>query len=370
MLIKNIILKKYRNYDNLNLTFNDKLNIFIGDNAQGKTNILESIYVLSLTKSYLGVSDRDLIKFNNSNCIIKGKIYKDDFLNDLEIKITQNSKKIFINSKEIKKFRDYISKFNVILFSPENIRMIKEGPSLRRKFLNIEISQINNKYVSKMNDFNYILKQRNELLKNDSINKIYFDVINDKYIDLSIYIYREREKFLNKINKYINSIYYDISSEEGLRISYICDFDLKKSNLELKEEFLKKLNDSFDREKKYGISLYGPHRDDFRFFLNDRDVSIYGSQGQMRMSVLSLKLSEINVFKDYTNDYPILLLDDIFSELDVSKRNNLIKYFSFDIQTIITTTDLNMIDKSLLDNAFIFNINNGNVLKKENDNYG
>ena len=215
-----------------------------------------------------------------------------------------------------------------------------------------------------MNDFNYVLKQRNELLKNEIIDNIYFDIINKKFFDLSIYLYWERNKFLNNINNVICDIYYDISNTKGLNLKYICDFDLEMDDDNLREQFLNKLIDSYDREKKYGNSFYGPHRDDFHFFIDDKDISLYGSQGQMRMAILSLKLSEIDIFKEYTNNYPILLLDDIFSELDVDKRNNLIKYFSFDIQTIITTTDLNMINNSLLKNAYIFKIENGKVSEK------
>lgn len=368
MLLSNLLLKNYRNYNELNIKLNSGLNIFIGDNAQGKTNILESIYVLAVTKSYLGVNDKDLIKFDNDTAIIKGNVNLNDIKNELEVRLNINKKKVFINGKEIRKLKDYISKFNVILFSPENIRMIKDGPSARRKFLNIEISQILNKYVGLMNDFNYILKQRNELLKSDSIDKIYLDVINKKFVDLSVLIYRERAKFLNMINEVISNIYLDISGIEGLNLKYISDFNLECDDSELKNIFLNKLEESFDREKRYGISLYGPHRDDFHFYINDKDISLYGSQGQMRLAVLSLKLSEIDIFKKYTNNYPILLLDDIFSELDVSKRNNLIKYISFDIQTIITTTDLNMINDSLLKNAYIYEIIDGKIIEKENDN--
>jgi DNA replication and repair protein RecF len=367
MLINNLLLKNYRNYNDLEIKFNSGLNIFIGDNAQGKTNILESIYVLAVTKSYLGVNDRDLIKFGNSCSIIKANVLLDDFKNDLEVKINTNGKNVFINGKEIKKFKDYVSKLNVIVFSPDNIRMIKDGPNARRKFLNVEISQILNKYVVLMNDFNGLLKQRNELLKNDNINQIYLDIVNDKFVSLAVSICYERKKFLDSINSIIGDIFKDISGLDGLKIEYDCSFELDVDTEITKSNVISKIRDSFERERRYGSSLYGPHRDDFSFFIGDKNISIYGSQGQMRMAILSLKLAEIEVFKKYTNNYPILLLDDIFSELDITKRNNLIKYISFDVQTIITTTDLNMINDKLLGDAYIFKITDGKIIKESEE---
>jgi DNA replication and repair protein RecF len=363
MLINNLLLKNYRNYNDLEIKFSKGLNIFIGDNAQGKTNILEAIYVLAITKSYLGVNDKDLIKFGDSCAIIKANALVDDFYTNLEVKINSKGKSVFINGKEIKKFKDYVSKLNVIIFSPDNIRMIKDGPNARRKFLNVEISQILNKYVILMNDFNCLLKQRNELLKSDNINTIYMDIINEKFVSLAISICLERKKFLDSINLKIGNIFEDISGISGLNIRYDCSLDLNADAETSKVNVLFKIRDSFEKERKYGSSLYGPHRDDFSFFIGDKNISLYGSQGQMRMAILSLKLAEIEVFKQYTNSYPILLLDDIFSELDITKRNNLIKYISFDVQTIITTTDLNMINDKLLGDAYIFKIAEGKIIE-------
>ncbi len=363
MLIKNLVLKNYRNYDDLFVEFNDKLNIFIGNNAQGKTNILESIYVLAVTKSYLGVGDKDLIKFNRDFFDIKAKIFGNGSSKKLEIKLLNNKKKVFINDKEIRKFRDYVSNLNVIIFSPDNIRMIKDGPSVRRKFLNVEISQILNRYVLLMNDFNCILHQRNEVLKQQgNINKIYLEIINDKFISLAVDICIERKKFIDLINEKIVGIFKDITTIDGLNLKYNCSFKLDEDRKISISNLKTKIDEAFERECRYGNSLYGPHKDDFSFFIDDKDLAIFGSQGQMRSAILALKLSEIGVFKEYTDDYPILLLDDIFSELDVMKRNNLIKYISENVQTIITTTDLNMINDVLVKDANIFEIDDGKII--------
>ena len=364
MIIQNLKLKNYRNYEQLDIKLDRKLNIFIGNNAQGKTNILESIYVLAVTKSYLGINDKGLIKFGNECAKILAIVVVMGVKKKLEVVINLKEKKVKINDKEIKKFKDYISTFNVIVFSPENIRMIKDGPGIRRRFLNVEISQISNKYLSLMNDFNVVLKQRNEFIRNSNyvVNRIYWEILNDKFSDLAVEIYLERKKFIDNLNSLIGRIYKEITGSVEILISYVSNIDFDSDKEKMKKKLFEKLNDSFEKEKKYGLSLYGPHRDDFHFYLGEKNISLYGSQGQLRMAVLALKLAEVEIFKSYTSEYPVLLLDDIFSELDISKRNNLIKYISSDVQTIITTTDLEMIDKRLVEGANVYVIDDGKVI--------
>lgn len=366
MIIKNLSLVNYRNYDKLDIKFNKNLNIFIGDNAQGKTNILEAIYTLALTKSFLNVKDKNLIKDNSLYAKLLANVVDNNNSFKLEIIINDNCKKTKINDIEIKKYSDYISRLKVLIFGPNSISLIKDGPSNRRKFLNIEISQLSNKYVKILQNYNVILKQRNELLKlmnsSKKINYDYLSVINDKYCALSVDIVIERDNFIKKINEIISDIYKEITGYDNLCIKYISNILLSSDKLEMKNKLLDKLNSYFNKEMNYGITLIGPHRDDFIFFLDNKDLSIYGSQGQYRAAVLSLKLAEIDIFKDITGEYPILLLDDIFSEFDLKRKNKLIKYFSRDIQTIITTTDLDMVDEPLLNDSSIFNISCGKVI--------
>lgn len=361
MIIEKIKLKNYRNYDSLEIDLNKKLNIIIGKNAQGKTNILESIYVLSLTKSYLGVNDKNLIKLGNNYAILEANTILNSGPKKFKVLIKDNGKQVIINGNEVKKLSDYVSNLKVIIFSPENIRMIKEGPSVRRKFLNMEISQISIKYVKLLMNYNNIIRQKNEYLKLDNKNIDYLDVLNDEIAKLSVEIYLLRRKFLDNINTYIDRIYYEIMGMKGLRVRYISNIDYFENKKEMVDKYREKLDKYLEKEMLYKISLIGPHRDDFIFVLNDKNIALYGSQGQLRSVILALKLSEIELFKKSSDDDPILLLDDIFSELDIDKKNNLIKYINDNIQTIITTTDINMIDEKLVKKASIFEIQNGKL---------
>ena len=365
MIIKNIKLVNYRNYNSLNLDFNDKINIIIGNNAQGKTNILESIYVLALTKSYDKAVDKNLIMFNEKFLRINGLVNINSYNKNFEVLINESYKKVKINNNEISKMKDYISKINVILFTPDDINIFKDSPGSRRRLLNIELSQIFSEYVDLYNKYNVILKQRNEYLKSNNINKLYLDIINEKFVDLAISIINYRLNYINEINNYIKDIFYDITNINDLEIKYITNIEFNEDKEVMKDKFLSKLNDNYEREKLYGNSLYGPHRDDFSFFLTNKDLSIYGSQGQLRCAMISYKLSELEIFNKYKKEYPILLLDDVFSELDLTKRNNIIKYLKDDIQTIITTTDIDMIDKQIVSKAKIITIDNGKVIKQE-----
>lgn len=369
MKIRKINLKNYRNYDDLELDFGDRINIIIGDNAQGKTNLLESIYVLAITKSFLSVNDKNLIKFNNKFLKIKGVLESDKRKNTLEILINENGKIVKNNNLEIKKLSDYISKMNVIIFSSDNIRMIKESPASRRKYLNIQISQMNRKYLKTLNDYNLVLRQRNEFLKIININKKsdidYLEVLNKKYVELSIKIYEYRRKYIDDINKFIDNVFLSIAGKDNLKIFYVSNIDFSIDKEEMENLFLKKLKDNLNKEMQYRMTLYGPNRDDFYFSLNSKNLSLYGSQGQMRSAILALKLSEVNLFYEFTNEMPILLLDDIFSELDLKKRVNILKYLDSNMQTIITTTDINNIDKNIVKVSNVYRVENGKIISRE-----
>lgn len=363
MKIKKIILKNYRNYDNLELEFNDNLNIIIGNNAQGKTNLLESIYVLAVTKSFLSISDRGLIKFDNRFSIVKGVLESNNSTDDLEILFSDNGKVVRINNKEIKKLSDYISKMNVVIFSTDNIRMFRECPSNRRKYFNVQISQINRKYLKTLNDYNIILRQRNEFLKVININKKsdtdYLDVLDNKYVDLSLAIHNFRDEYVKSINNYLDNMFYAITDLRGLRLEFISNVDDSRDLL------LDKLKKNINKELQYKMTLIGPNRDDFCFYLDNNNLALYGSQGQMRSAVLALKMAEVMLFTEEACDSPILLLDDMFSELDINKRNNILRNLSNDVQTIITTTDIENISKDIRKKANVYKIDNGKIISRE-----
>lgn len=369
MKIQNLNLKNFRNYNKLDISFNDKLNIIIGNNAQGKTNILEAIYYLSITKPISINNDKSIIMRDKDGTSISTVVVDKDSSNKLTVNVTNNGKKLLINSNEIKKHSDFIGKLKVILFTPDSLGIIKEGPGNRRRFLNIEISQLYVRYINILNEFNVILKQRNEYLKiirEGNYNKEYMNILNEKFISLSIDIYKYRKKFIDLLNRYIGSIFKDISSYEGLSLRYITNIDLSDMN-NIEKVLMEKIDAGFNRDVVYGSTLIGPHRDDFSFILEDNDLLLYGSQGQLKMAVLALKLAEIEVFKDICGENPVILLDDLFSELDINKRNKVINYLNKDMQTIITTTDLSNVDEEYINNSYIFEIENGAVIYKNYD---
>lgn len=346
------------------------MNIFVGDNAQGKTNILEAIVILALTKSHRTITNPDIIQFDKQKTVIKGTIKKERIVSKLEIEIGDNYKKIKFNSNEIKKNSDYISNLNIILFSPDDLDIIKGSPSIRRNMLNIQLSQISKTYLNVYNEYNKLLKTRNEYLKilyNNSIaDKKYLDIITDKLIDKAVIIYQKRKEFLDLVNDKVNYYYKNISGVSGLKINYITNIAFDSfDNLEIKDKMAKIFKKNYLKELNYGMTLYGPHRDDFDFLFCNKNLKVFGSQGQQKVAVLSFKLSEIEIFKRFCGSYPLLLLDDIFGELDLKKRNRLLKIIiSEDIQSIITTTDIKNINRKYLFDAYIYEVNNGKIERK------
>ena len=370
MKLTKINLLNFRNCANVNISFCENMNIFIGNNAQGKTNILEAIVMLALTKSHrIGVNP-NIIQFNKSKAIIKGNVKKDRIISRLELIVTDESKKTKVNGDEIKKIADYISNLNVIVFTPDDLEIIKSSPNIRRNLLNIQLSQISKQYLNTYNEYNKLLKTRNEYLKilfNSSIaDKDYLDILTDKLIEKAIIIYQKRKEYLDLIDQKIDFYYKEIADVGGLKIVYLPNVEFESyeyEDLRKKLKYIYKKN--YVKELNYGMTIYGPHRDDFSFKYNGNDLKFFGSQGQQRLAVLAFKLAEIDVFTDSNGTAPLLLLDDIFSELDIKKRNKLLKFVSeSNVQSIITTTDLKNVSKKYLNEAYIYEVKNGNVERK------
>lgn len=367
MKINNIDIYNFRNYERAYIEFSDKMNIFIGNNGEGKTNILESIYVLAITKSHRSYIDKNLI--NNSKNIMKlsSNVFfanNNNNNNKLELIMNNKGKRVSINNLVYKKISDYISNLVVVLFSPDDLDLIKGSPTIRRKFLNIEIGQLDNKYLYYLNDYNNLLKQRNEYLKSITINTVdstYLDIIDDKLSEKALYVYKYRYEFIKDMNRFMKIVFSDLSSS-NLEIKYINNFDNSEFDFNIKDKFLRKLKNNLNRDIFTGGTSVGPQRDDFEFFLNEKNVRDYGSQGQQRLCVLTLKFAEVELLNEKRGEYPILLLDDIFSELDISKRNSIVKYLNKGVQVFITSTDINDIDKFLLSDSKIFKIENGNIV--------
>lgn len=369
MFIKELKIVNFRNYKTLDIKLSNHINIIYGNNAQGKTNILESIYVLGITKSHRSFTLEDLIMNGEAQAKISGKVEKNGIESLYEINLNTTKKKYKIDSDEIKKTSDYISNMNIIIFYPEDLEVIKGSPDIRRRYLNLELSQLYNNYYRVLNDYNKLLKIRNDYLKKMQkgikVDENYFMIVTEYLIDKAIFIYRARNKFINKLNSYATKIFWEIMHLEGFNLKYKTNFDFKEyTESEIKEQLKAKFESEKSAEVKSGNTLYGPHRDDFEFYLGNNNLKSYGSQGQQRVAVLSIKLAEIEIFKNYSKTSPILLLDDVFSELDDEKKNNLLKYINDDIQTIITTTDLENIDDAIIKKSKLFKIESGCVVEK------
>lgn len=375
MKIKYLKLTNFRNYTNLEINLNPGINIFIGENGVGKTNILESIYVLALTKTNRDNIDSDMIKFNEEFFRIEGKIESYDLLKNKEIYLTKNKKQLFINNKEIRKHRDYVKDFSVISFSPKDLDILNGSPSIRRNMLNIDLSELNNSYISYLNEYNQVIKMRNEYLKRMNINgntdERYLLILNEELIKKALKIYENRFQFIDNINLILPGIFKKITGLGELKIKYNSTIGIDYYD---DKEIIKKINSKFKKnfniELIQGMTTIGPHRDDFTFLLNNLDMKSFASEGQQRMAVIALKISEIYIFKEQLKEYPILLLDDIFSELDIKKRNKVIKYLNEDIQTIITTTDINDISEEIINKAVIYEVKKNKVTKKGKKKYG
>lgn len=365
MFLRKISLTNFRNYDNLDLEFNKNINIFIGNNAQGKTNILESIYVLSISKSHRINKDLFLIKDNCLFTKIHGEIINYDNLNEFEILINKKGKRVSINSNPFRKISEYLSNINTIMFCPDDLEIIKGTPSERRYFLNSSLSQFYSDYSLKLSKYNKLLKNRNEYLKNtEKIDKIYLKILTDKLINLNVDLIIYRRNYINEINKYIVKIYKNLTNKDKISIKYdsFINNDINEKNI--KQEIQEKFDRVLENEIFQRTTLLGIHKDDFSIYIDDVKINNYGSQGQQRISILCLKLAEIDIYKEKFNKKPIILLDDIFSELDSEKKENIIKYINSDMQVFITSTDLNNIDEKITKNADIFYVNDGKVIKR------
>lgn len=367
MYIQSIKIQNFRNYETLSLDFNKGINIIYGKNAQGKTNLLESIYVLGLTKSHRLTIDNHLIKNNEKSLIIRGIIKKTRLPMELEFSLSTN-KELKVDKEKINRVSDYISKMNIIIFYPEDLELIKGSPTLRRRFLNLELSQLHSGYYTLLNDYNKLLKMRNEYLKKlkdkERVDENYFTILNEYFVEKGSYIYKLRKKFISLLNEKCSSIYKNITGLDGFHLVYESNIEVDTlDQKKIQENFKQKMKKLFSSELKFKASLVGPHRDDIIFYLNEQNLKLYGSQGQQRIAVLAVKLAEIEIFKNYTNTTPILLLDDIFSELDNRKKNNLLKYIKNSMQTIITTTELSSINKKIIDKAKLIEIEDGKVKK-------
>lgn len=354
MYIKKIKLNNFRNYNEQEIDLNKNINIFYGDNGEGKTNIIEAIFLCSIGKSFRTSKDKELIKFEKENASIYIEYERKD--RDGKIKIDINEKKdIFINGIKIKKLSELLGKINVVIFSPDDIQILKEGPQKRRRFLDIMISQLRPSYLYNLNMYNKTLEQRNNYLKQiktENKSEEMLEIWDEKLAEYGEKIFIYRNEFIEKIKNKIVDIHYNITNKkENIKIEYI-------SNCENKEEYLKLLKERRKLDIIKGFTTKGIHRDDFMIYINNELVNVYGSQGQNRTAILSLKISELQVIYDEIGEEPILLLDDFMSELDEKRRKSFLENITNN-QVIITCTDKFEIPN--LD-YILFNVKKGEIV--------
>lgn len=371
--IRNLSLVNFRNYSSLDIFFNKKINIFLGNNAQGKTTLLESIYLLAISKSHKTFKDKELIKFNESYSKVSADLIKDQNTLTLNVIISNEGKKVLINHVEKRKTTEYIGVFNVVMFAPEDLEIVKGEPISRRKFLDIEIGQISSIYIYDLNQYNKILKQRNEYLKQvyqtKKIDYAYLDTITEQLSYYGAKITNNRIKFINKLNIFAKNLHGHISNhQENLSINYHSNYHLN-DNIN-QQKIFELYKNSYQKDIMKGITKLGIHRDDIRFIVNDIDVSDFGSQGQQRTTALALKLALIDFIKEETNYYPIVLLDDVLSELDDIRQTQLLDCIKEKCQTFVTSTNISGIKKELIDKSDIFIIENAQIIKEKGEKYG
>ena len=357
MRIDHVEVCNFRNYEKAKLDFHEHINVLYGDNAQGKTNILESLFVSGTTKSHKGSKDRELIRIGEDEAHIRVLLTKNDISHKIDMHLRKSKPKgIAIDGIPIRRSSELMGLINIIFFSPEDLKIIKNGPSERRRFINMELSQLDHVYLHDLGEYNKILNQRNKLLKQIYYNpslKDTLEIWDEQLLDYGCRLIRRRGEFVEQLKEIVYHINQKLTGgREQLNVHYEPDAE--------ENEFEKKLKDSMEKDLSFMATNVGPHRDDLSFFNGDVDLRKYGSQGQQRTCALSLKLAEIELVRQLIHDQPVLLLDDVLSELDRSRQNYLLDSIQ-DTQTIITCTGLEEFIDGKLTLDRVFRVTDGTI---------
>ena len=355
MWIKDIKLINFRNYNCQKIKLHENINVFYGQNAQGKTNIIESIFMSSIGKSFRTNKEKELIKFNEEKAMVEINFQKTDRDGNIKIEIGEK-KQVYLNGIKLKKLSELLGNINIVIFTPDDINILKGGPQNRRRFLDIMISQLRPNYMHILNLYIKTMEQRNNYLrqiKEEHKDENLLEIWDEKLAEYAIKIYEYRKEFIEKIIKKLDIIHKNITNgEEQIELEYVTECDSK-------EKYLKLLKERRKLDIIKGFTTKGVHRDDFMIYINKKDIKIFGSQGQNRTAMLSLKLAELQVIYDEIGEYPILLLDDFMSELDKTRRKNFLENIE-GTQVIITGTEkLDIENLEYLE----YNVSNGKVLK-------
>lgn len=360
--IKKLKLKSYRNYQQLAVDFLEDIVLIVGDNAQGKTNLVESIYTLAFSKSYRAKAEKELIQFHQPFAKIFAQVQFDQMGKEKNIDyvITEQGKKIKVNNIEQKIKADFVGLVKVIKFSPEDLSLIKSSPGVRRKFLDMYIVQLNKKYLITLAQYQRLLKQKNALLKQRTVDESLLKIYNNKLAEYIKILYEARQAFLEELIPKIKKIFNDIVNEkETLEIMYDSLFQNYQSVEEIQNFFDEKIGE----EKNKFRAIYGIHKDDVVFSINGNNARKFGSQGQQRTIILSLIIALVSYFYEKTGEHPILILDDVMSELDEQRRINLIDSFFSEMQIFLTTTSVDDIIEKLHVPYQLIRVDRGNLIE-------
>ncbi|SDZ65042.1 DNA replication and repair protein RecF [Evansella caseinilytica] len=373
MHIDQITLRDYRNYEQLTLPFENRINVIIGENAQGKTNLMEAIYVLAMAKSHRTAKDKELIRWDQSFAKVEGQLENRHGPLRMEVVFSHKGKKVKLNGIEKKRLSDYIGTCNIVMFAPEDLNLVKGSPQVRRRFLDMEMGQIHSLYLYHLSQYHKVLKQRNQWLKdvlqkNIKHDETMLDVMTDQLIRSAAHVLEKRLAFLNKLQVWAEPIHREISrGSEKLEVKYLPsvnvseEMDLSTMEIVLRDEFERLKT----KELKRGTTIAGPHRDDLQFLVNGKDIQTFGSQGQQRTTALSIKLAEIELIHEKVGEYPILLLDDVLSELDDHRQSHLLNTIQGKVQTFVTTTSVDGIDHQTLREADMHYVHAGKIDAKQ-----
>ncbi|MBM7704226.1 DNA replication/repair protein RecF [Metabacillus iocasae] len=370
MHIKELSLVNYRNYRKTTVEFENKVNVILGENAQGKTNIMESIFVLSMAKSHRTSNDKELISWDQEYAKITGIVERHNGPVTLDLIISNKGKKAKFNHLEQQKLSQYIGSINTVMFAPEDLNLVKGSPQVRRRFIDMEIGQVSPIYMHDLSRYQKILQQRNQYLKQLQTRKqsdlSLLDVLTSQLVEVAARILKKRFEFLHLLQQWAEPIHKGISRGlETLRIEYKNSIDVsdEKDLSKMIEAYYEKFDKIKSREIDRGATLVGPHRDDLAFYVNEKDVQTFGSQGQQRTTALSLKLAEIELIHAEIGEYPVLLLDDVLSELDDFRQSHLLNTIEGKVQTFVTTTSIDGIHHETLEKAATYEVVSGKIEK-------
>ncbi len=372
MYLKNLKVKDFRNFREDKVEFSNKINVFIGKNAQGKTSLLEAIYMLSLARSHRTFKEKEVIRFQTGYAQISGEVFKNNRRTSLSLTLTKQGKIAKVNHLQKNKLSDYIGTFNVILFAPEDLNLVKGGPQERRLFIDRELSQLDLIYLRESNLYQKLLKQRNAYLKllskKEAKDRLYLEVLTEQLARSAARVSLARYDFIHRLEALAQPIHQQLANDnETLTLMYSGSVALQEEMDEeqVTELFLDKFKSYEEQEIANGVTAIGPQRDDIKLKINQKLVAQYGSQGQQRTTVLAIKLAEIEYIKQLLKEYPILLLDDVLSELDYHRQTQLLHFIENKVQTFLTTTSLKEVHVDQIENPRVFRIESGQVKAKE-----